>query len=113
MGQAQKDYAAQAPARVETAKMLTMAEQVSRTRSGHDVMRQGLDETVMARALQRPGLRDGDPLWQKLSQDEQRLIDQRAERLTEAQKAEGAAREVARERSGPKRESARGMDFDR
>jgi len=113
LSQAQKDYTAQAPARVETEKMLTMAEQVLRTRNGHDVTRQGLDETVMARALQRPGLRDGDPLWQKLSQDEQRLIDQRAERLTEAQKAEGAAREIVRERAGPKRESSRGMDFDR
>lgn len=113
MNQAQKDYAAQAPARAETQKMLGMAEQVLRTRSGHEVARQGLDETVMARALQRPGLRDGDPLWQKLGQDEQRLIDQRAERLTDAQKAEGAAREVARERAGPKRESSRGMDFER
>lgn len=113
LSQAQKDYTAQAPARAETQKMLGMAEQVLRTRSGHEVARQGLDETVMARALQRPGLRDGDPLWQKLGQDERRLIDQRAERLTDAQKAEGAAREVARERAGPKRESSRGMDFER
>jgi len=113
---AQKDFDAHAPAREATQKLIALAEGVLSIRRGHDVARRGLDDIAVARALKKPGLRDGDALWKSLTNADRNVIERRISELSELKDlsrvpGEAVAGEKTRAESG--RQDSRGADFSR